>query len=191
MSTETEPNLAPPGAGLPAPELFIAKKLFALKCRSGSRENFIEGFEDERAKIKALLNTCPKEQRGEQVLISRLRGLEDSSRHWSVWMTLDHLHIVNEDILSIMSELSHGRTPEGEVSTADLKPDPDVTESIVDEFEEGCADFPGQVAIWMSSNPKPSIHILGSDRWMHFAGLRSPACTWASIVNRSLRSSAG
>jgi hypothetical protein len=29
------------------------------------------------------------------VLIARPRGLEDSSRYWSVWMTLDHLRIVH------------------------------------------------------------------------------------------------
>jgi len=146
MTTDTEPKLAAPGAGLPAPELFIAKKLFALKCLSGSRENFIEGFKEETAKIRALLNTCPKEQCNEQVLISRHRGLEDSSRHWSVWMTLDHLRIVNNGIFLIISELSYGRTPEGKVSTAEVKPNPDLTESIVEEFENGCADFLEQLA---------------------------------------------
>ncbi|MBX3389322.1 MAG: hypothetical protein KF691_07680 [Phycisphaeraceae bacterium] len=41
----------------------------------------------------------------ERVLIPRLRGLEDSSRYWSVWMMLDHLRIVNSQVAMVIASL--------------------------------------------------------------------------------------
>jgi hypothetical protein len=141
MSTSTEPQLDAPGGGLPAPELLIAKNLFALKSRSGSREAFLENFAEERAEIGRLLASCPEVQRGERVLIARQRGMEDSSRHWSVWMTLDHLRIINTGIASFITELTDGRVPANPVSTADVKPNPGVGADIEADFEQSCDDF--------------------------------------------------
>ncbi|MEM9235294.1 MAG: DinB family protein [Verrucomicrobiota bacterium] len=138
MSATTEPQLDAPGAGLPAPELFIARKLFAVKCRTGSREAFIRKFREERAAIRQLIERFPEAQRSEQVLIRRLRGLEDSSRHWSLWMTLDHLRIVNVGIGDFIVELTAGRSPEEIIGTADVKPDPTVGVEVEQAYEESC-----------------------------------------------------
>jgi hypothetical protein len=138
MSHITEPQLAPPGAGLPAIELFIGGRLFALKRLLGSRGSFTALFEQERALIRDLVNSCPPEQRGERVLIPRLRGLEDSSRFWSVWMTLDHLRITNSVFAMVITSLAHGKVPQRKASTADVKPDPAVTATVESAFEESC-----------------------------------------------------
>src|SRR4051794_8680829 len=98
MKADLEPRLAPPGAGLPVPELFIARLLFAFRRWNGSREAFNTRFESERRAISELLKECDPEAAARRVLIQRPRGLEDSSRYWSVWMTLDHLRIVNFQI---------------------------------------------------------------------------------------------
>ncbi|MGB6221749.1 DinB family protein [Haloferula sp.] len=146
MSAITEPQLAAPGAGLPAPELFVARKLFALKCRVGRRDSLLEGFREERARIRALLDSCPAEKRGTPVLIPRRRGMEDSSRNWSVWMTLDHLRIVNDGVGEFIAELSQERTPDVIIGTADVKPDPGVTGAIEASFEQGCDDFLARIS---------------------------------------------
>lgn len=138
MSSSLEPQLAPPGAGLPAVELFIGGRLFALKRRFGSREAFSAAFEQERAAIRDLVNSCPNAKRGERVLIPRLRGLEDSSRFWSLWMTLDHLRITNLNFAMVISSLSHGQVPQHKASTAEVKPDPAVTEAVEGAYEESC-----------------------------------------------------
>jgi hypothetical protein len=138
MSTNTDPQLAPPGAGLPAIEFLIARMLFALtRCR-GNRETYVTKFVQERAAIFALLDTCPEEQRGERVLIKRLRGLEDSSRNWSVWMTLDHLRITNTALTRVITALTHGRVPQGKASTAAVKPSATVTAAVEADFERSC-----------------------------------------------------
>lgn len=138
MSTNTDPQLAPPGAGLPVIELWVARLLFALTRRRGNRETFVAKFEQERAAIRALLDVYPETQRGEQVLIARLRGLEDSSRNWSVWMTLDHLRITNTAVARVISALAAGKVPPGKASTAAVKPSATVTAAVEVDFERSC-----------------------------------------------------
>lgn len=138
MSLITVPRLAPPGAGLPAIELFIGGRLFALKRLLGSRESFTAKFEQERVAIHDLVNSCTAAKRSERVLIPRSRGLEDSSRFWSVWMTLDHLRITNSVFAVLISSLAHGKVPQRKASTAEVKPDPAVTAAVESAYEESC-----------------------------------------------------
>lgn len=138
MSNPTEPQLAPPGAGLPTIELWVARLLFARTCRRGNRETFVAKFSQERAAIRALVASCPEAQRGEQVLIKRLPGLEDSSRNWSVRMTLDHLRIIHIGLIRVIHALTHGKVPPGKASTAAVKPSTTVTASVEDDYERTC-----------------------------------------------------
>ncbi len=138
MSINTEPQLAPPGAGLPTIELWVARLLFALTRWRGNRETFIAKFEQERAAVRALVDSCPKVKRGERVLIVRLPGLEDSSRNWSVWMTLDHLRITNIALMRVITALTQGRVPPGKASTAAVKPSATVTATVEADFESSC-----------------------------------------------------
>ena len=74
MSTNSEPKLAAPGAGLPAIEHFIARVLFRLRRMTGNRETFTAKFQQERAAIRALVDSCDVARRGQRVLIDRQRG---------------------------------------------------------------------------------------------------------------------
>jgi len=102
MAEEIEPQLAPPGAGLPRIEQLIARVLFARRRRNGSREAFNAHFRNEHELIRKMVEACSRDSGARRVLIQRVRGLEDSSRYWSVWMTLDHLRIVNSQIARIV-----------------------------------------------------------------------------------------
>lgn len=138
MTATVEPKLAPPGAGLPAIELFIGRILFGLRRWTATRDSVNARFQREREAICALVSGCDAESAARRVLIARARGLEDSSRHWSVWMTLDHLRIVNREMARIIHDLTQGRRPEGTASTATVKPSPDVTSAVVREYEAAC-----------------------------------------------------
>jgi uncharacterized damage-inducible protein DinB len=138
MNEQTEPKLAPPGAGLPAPEHFMARILFGLKRLTGSRESFNAKFAGERDAIRKLVANLTPEKASKRVSIRRCRGLEDSSRFWSVWMTLDHLRIVHLAFIGILKSLGKGEVPAGEASTAAVKPDPAVTADVVAAYEESC-----------------------------------------------------
>ena len=54
MNSIEEPKLAPPGAGLPKPELFIARLIFALQYRKGNRAVFNARFAEEREIVRRL-----------------------------------------------------------------------------------------------------------------------------------------
>lgn len=147
MKSSNAPTLAAPGAGLPAPELWIARLLFALKLRFGSRRAFTARFEYERAAIRKILARCPPGRRGEQVLIPRLRGLEDSSRFWSVWMTLEHLRITNTVFANVIQRLSQGEVPERKASTAEVKPGVLLDAGVEAAYERSCDEVRTTLAL--------------------------------------------
>jgi len=138
MNSIEEPKLAPPGAGLPKPELLIARLMFAVQSRLGNRDSFNARFVRERQAIRQLVGSCSATSAATRVLIQRLPGLEDSSRYWSIWMTLDHLRIVNHGIARTIDSLSKEISPAGQASTAAVKPNPTVDSSVVDAFEKSC-----------------------------------------------------
>lgn len=138
MNTDTEPKLAPPGAGLPKHELFAGRMFFAWRRWTGNRDSFNTRFQKERETIRRLVSSCGGDTGARRVLISRPRGLEDSSRYWSVWMTLDHLRIVHHSITQVIGALTKGVRPDGTASTAAVKPSPRATAAVVAEYEQSC-----------------------------------------------------
>jgi hypothetical protein len=146
MSETTEPILAPPGAGLPKVELFVARAMFKWRRLMGNRKSFDADFECERAAIRVLVQSCSGEAASKRVLIKRIPGLEDSSRYWSVWMTLEHLRIVNSGVARTIAALAKGKQLPGAASTAAVKPSPDVTSAVVDEYEKACEKLVETVA---------------------------------------------
>jgi hypothetical protein len=141
MNSSSEPKLAPPGAGLPKIELLVARLRFAWGRMRGTRAQFTAQFERERDAILKIVGSLEPDLAGRRVLIPRLRGMEDSSRNWSVWMTLDHLRIANTAFGRVVHLLGRGRVPEGAASTAAVKPSPDVDASVVEKFERACELF--------------------------------------------------
>ena len=138
MTSPQEPTLAAPGAGLPLPELLIGRMIFGFKRLTSSPEGVTARFQSERAAIRSLVDGVPEALRGKRVLIARPRGLEDSSRYWSVWMTMDHLRITNDAFAMVIQSLVNGVVPPGKVSTASVKPDPQVTAAVDAAYEQSC-----------------------------------------------------
>lgn len=156
MASPTEPKLAPPGVGLPSIELAIARGLFKVRRRLGSRRSFNATITRERQVIRDLLAPLTPEQCQERVLIRRLPGLEDSSRYWSVWMTLEHLRIVHDEIARVIGELARGLLPAGEASTAAVKPALVTNASVVLAYEHSCEML--QSTINETPNLKTTLH---------------------------------
>jgi hypothetical protein len=137
---DVEPRLEAPGAGLPKAELLVARRLFALKRKMGNRELFTKKFLEERALIRELVKKCDAATGAKRVLIERVRGLEDSSRYWSVWMTLEHLRIVHCAIAEVIGSLTKGIAVPGAASTAAVKPGV-VGEEAREQYEKSCDDL--------------------------------------------------
>ncbi|MES2982849.1 MAG: DinB family protein [Verrucomicrobiota bacterium] len=132
------PQLAPPGAGLPFLENLIARCLLGLKRLTKNSADLTAHFISERAAIAELIGSVDENTLSRRVLIQRPRGLEDSSRNWSILMTLDHLRIVNHAFIGAIGSLANEHVPEGEASTAAVKPDPAVGLAVIGEYEVSC-----------------------------------------------------
>lgn len=140
------PRLAPPGAGLPTIERLIGKAIFAMRRWRGSQAAFTAEFERERRVIGGLHVGRDELTLRRKVLIPRLRGLEDSSRCWSVYMTLEHLRIVNTAIAGVIGALTQGHIPPGQSNTAAVKPGDGIGPEVVAEYERSCDVLLAQVA---------------------------------------------
>lgn len=175
MDADREPKLAAPGAGLPGVELVIARFLFALRRWTGNRRSFDAGFNRERELIRSLVRNCDAETGSRRVLIRRLSGLEDSSRYWSVWMTLDHLRVVNNEIARVIEALARGVVPEGAASTAAVKPSAEPGPGVVAAFESSCDALSSVVASVPDLNtrvrfPHPWFGPMNAAGWHALAG---------------------
>jgi hypothetical protein len=146
MNTTEEPKLAPPGAGLPKVELLVARVRFAWRRARGDRKSFDAAFQLERERVRGLVGGLDADSAGRRVLIERVRGLEDSSRYWSVWMTLEHLRIIHVGIARTIGKLAKGVVQPGKASTAAVKPSSEVTGEVVAEYEKSCDELVATVA---------------------------------------------
>lgn len=135
MATSTPPKLDKPGAGLPFYEWAVANYILVpIRLHTTSVEKALAEFESETAQMNAIASKLTTAQLGEQRLIPRLAGLEDSSRYWSVAMALEHLVIVNSRAILLVKALSKGTSPPGKSSTADVKPGEVDASTIVSKF---------------------------------------------------------
>ena len=132
------PKLERPGAGLPWFETLVAKYWFVFRLsKKMSWDEVDQWFVSEGEKILKLAHTLNAEQLQEKVLIPRITGIEDSSRFWSVAMTLEHLMIVGQGMFLIASTLSRGEKVNFEVDVAKVKPLEKISGA------EACAIFEG------------------------------------------------
>lgn len=157
----TPPRLAPPGAGIPAIERIVGGRILRLRRLFGTTARFSARFEHERRVIASLYAGSDARALSTRVLIPRLRGLEDSSRFWSVWMTLDHLRIVNDSIAGVIDELTSGRVPEGKASTAAVKPGEQVGGEVVAAHEASCH----RLAMLVASKPTLRTRVRYAHPW--------------------------
>lgn len=141
------PNLAPAGAGLPKPEAFLIRHLVfpSLRLRL-SREKSVALFENSGRQILALTEGLDLDELTRPVLIKRLRGMEDSSRNWSVEQTMEHIQVVTAAALFIIIKLEANRPLDLPVRTEDVKPNGGLGLERVRSFQDYLAETPTRLA---------------------------------------------
>lgn len=163
MTKETEtnmPDLDAPGAGLPAIQEFLLKHLaFPILRRVVSWEWALAIFEREGRLILAQVLDASAEQRLARVLVPRMMGIEDSSRYWSLAMTLDHIVIVSSGVLELIVRLSHGDKTDVIVDTAHVKPDVHAPADIEQKFEEFVSHFREQLESRVKNKRSAHCHV--------------------------------
>ncbi len=172
-----EPKLAKPGAGLPFFEWAIAKYILLPRLfKNTNKENALRFFSAEADKIMAIASNVDLEKLSQRRLIPRLAGLEDSSRYWSVAMTLDHLIIVGDSMRKLILGLSAGGSNFKRVGTADVKPNINVdAATILSAFKEMTAHFVKDIsatnidAFPNSTHPHPWFGEQNATHWLTIA----------------------
>lgn len=121
----TIPRLQPPGAGLPLFQRIVLRYYWGpFVARRSIWDEDSQKFEAISAKTLGIADALSEERLQTRVLIPPQLGLEDSSRYWSVAMTLDHLMIVGRGLSQIVTLLSRGEAPQVNVDVAKVKPQP-------------------------------------------------------------------
>jgi hypothetical protein len=135
MSKPRAPQLEPPGAGIPWPERTLIGAGARAAARFVSKDRLTRLFRAEAERAIALARGLSEQQGRERVLIERFIGIEDASRQWSVYMTLEHLVIVNTAIAAILPQLYSGRVVGTEVRVEEVKPVPEAGPEQIDDLE--------------------------------------------------------
>lgn len=145
-ANNSAPHLEAPGAGLPPLQGFFAKNvIFPVFCgyHSWNRSELLYKQESD-----LILNCCvhlhPKDMT-KPILIDRIFGIEDSSRYWSVSMTLEHLMIVGLRVREAIIMLSQGRAPSEKADIAAVKPVGEKGHEIIEEFRTFVDDYVYQI----------------------------------------------
>jgi hypothetical protein len=89
------------------------------------KEKVLAGFRDETARVLTLARRVPDDVGRRRTRIRRRIGMEASSRDWSVFMTIEHLVIVNRGITAVIHALCADSNPGVEIGVEDIQPHPD------------------------------------------------------------------
>jgi len=158
LTKEHIPKLAPPGAGIP----WIARVFLQIYTRPfvAAKSNWDDSknhFQKISEKIIKEIDGLSEQELMTKILVPRQMGLEDSSRYWSMAMTLEHLVIVGSQIGVAIESLSMGEIPSGEANTAKVKPKGELTAAVaMDEFRNFCF------------HRHPNLKILNKDSILRF-----------------------
>lgn len=120
---DIQATLEAPGAGIPwYSKIFlktIIKPFVAARTPLSETELlFVKSFEKIQKEIRGLSD----DQLSKRTLVPRLQGLEDSSRFWSIKMTIEHIDIVSRALHRVIKDLSEEKPHQVIADTALVKP---------------------------------------------------------------------
>jgi hypothetical protein len=136
MRNTEDADLAPPGAGIPWYERGLYGAGIRLSGNLMSKEQLTDLFRREAMRAIALAAPLSEDDGRRQVRIRRFSGIEHSSREWSVYMTLEHLVIVNTTVAAMLPRLYAGRAIGAEVRIEDVKPVPEAGPEQMDDLRK-------------------------------------------------------
>ena len=134
MSDTETPRLDPPGSGIPRYERRLIGAGIRTAANFLSKDRLTELFRREAERAIELARGVDEDQGRRRVLVGRFFGIEDSSRHWSVYMTLEHLVIVNSAIAATLPRLFSGLDVTDAVLVEEFKPVPEAGPEQIDDL---------------------------------------------------------
>lgn len=118
-----QPQLDRPGAGLPFPDNLIVRWWVGpFQSRQKDAATNLRLFKMAGARVLKEMAGVPADRRDRKVLVPKMRGVEDSSRHWCANEVLEHLMITGVPMRGLIVDLAQGRTSDYEVKIENFKP---------------------------------------------------------------------
>lgn len=116
-------KLEAPGAGLPfLDSLLMRFYVGPFVSKRGTVEENWKRFDRINKKIMEMVQPLSFEQIHKKILVPKLKGIEDSSRFWSVAETLEHIEMVGDSVCEGIEFLQNGIVPEKAANVAEYKP---------------------------------------------------------------------
>jgi hypothetical protein len=125
MSGQAPDELDPLRSGLPWHERRVADVMLRLYASTVPPAAILQSFRRDALTARDLARGISEEQGRARIRIPRFPGLEKSSRDWSVYMTLDHLVMVNTAITALIHAICSGHNHGAEIVMDDVKPHED------------------------------------------------------------------
>ena len=152
-------KLAPPGTGLPRPEAFLIRRfVFPFLRLKLNKAKSIALFHRSGKAILPLIEEMDLASFTEPVLIDRLAGLEDSSRNWSVELTLEHIQVVSAAALFIIKQLEDNKPIDLAIRTQDVKPSGGLGLDRIRAFKTYLAEMPDKLTQFDFSSEATHYH---------------------------------
>jgi hypothetical protein len=118
-----QPQLDKPGAGLPFFEALLVRWYVGpFQSRKADKDKNLRLFSMIGGRVLKESASVPDAKRDQRVLVPRMRGIEDSSRFWSVNETLEHLMITGVPMREVIMALAAGKTSDYVVRIENFKP---------------------------------------------------------------------
>lgn len=136
-----ELDFGEPESGIPNWEKSFLNVVFKAGSLVLSDNSALAMFQAESDEIHRLATEDNSYDVFDPLLIPRMMGIEESSRRWSVMMVLEHLCMVNRDMLRVIESLSSGVVPRGKIDISLYKPQPDLGYETAEEFVEVNNEF--------------------------------------------------
>ncbi|MBK1722233.1 DinB family protein [Thiocystis violacea] len=123
MTDRESDSRSPVGAsGIPAHERLAANLGVRLYASLAKPDRILEHFRAEAIRALELTRKLPEEAGARAVRIRRFPGIEADSRQWSVYMTLDHLVMVNTAITALIHAICSDHRHGVEIRLEDAQP---------------------------------------------------------------------
>jgi hypothetical protein len=110
------------GLGIPVHERLAADWGVRAYASLASPTTILGHFRSEAHRALALAHRVAEEDGVRPVRIPRFPGIEETSRHWSLYMTLDHLVMVNTAITALIHAICSDRHHGIEIRLEDVEP---------------------------------------------------------------------
>lgn len=125
MSGQAHDELDALRSGLPWHERRVADVMLRLYAATVSPDAILQSFRRDALAARDLAQEISEVQGRMRVRIPRFPGIEQGSCAWSVYMTLDHLVMVNTAITALIHAICSGHNHGAEIVMEDVKPHED------------------------------------------------------------------